>query len=140
MTQKNQQTYEYIEFTDGMFGFEQNTKYIPIMLEENSDAVLLLQNIDNDELSFLVMNPFILYEDYDPILSDEDYNALGTRNDEELSYYVICVIKENIGESTVNLKCPIVVNVITRKARQVILESKDYKFRHYLKDFKKEEA
>ncbi len=137
MTQEN---YDYIEFPDGLFGFEQSTKFIPLMVEEDSDAVLLLQNMENEELTFVVMNPFMLCEEYHPVLSAEDYAKLETTNDEELSFYVICVVKDDMEESTVNLKCPIVVNVITKKARQVILESKEYKFRHYLKEFKKEEA
>ena len=137
MTQEN---FVYIEFPDGMFGFEESTRFLPMMIEEGSDAVLLLQNMENEELSFIVMNPFMLCEEYDPILSDEDYAKLGTRKQEELSFYVICVVKDSIEESTVNLKCPIVVNVVTRQARQVILESKEYKFRHFLKEFKKEEA
>ena len=137
MTQEN---FEYIEFPDGMFGFEESTRFLPMMIEEGSDAVLLLQNMENEELSFIVMNPFMLCEEYDPILSDEDYAKHGTRKQEELSFYVICVVKDSIEESTVNLKCPIVVNVVTRQARQVILESKEYKFRHFLKEFKKEEA
>ena len=117
MTQEN---FEYIEFPDGMFGFEDSTRFLPMMIEEGSDAVLLLQNMENEELSFIVMNPFMLCEEYDPILSDEDYAKLGTRKQEELSFYVICVVKDSIEESTVNLKCPIVVNVVTRQARQVI--------------------
>lgn len=135
-----QEKYDYIEFPDGLFGFEQSTKFIPLMVEEDSDAVLLLQNMENEELTFVVMNPFMLCEEYNPVLSAEDYAKLETTNDEELSFYVICVVKDDMEESTVNLKCPIVVNVITKKARQVILESKEYKFRHYLKEFKKEEA
>ena len=76
MTQEN---FEYIEFPDGMFGFEDSTRFLPMMIEEGSDAVLLLQNMENEELSFIVMNPFMLCEEYDPILSDEDYAKLGTR-------------------------------------------------------------
>ena len=93
MTQEN---FEYIEFPDGMFGFEESTRFLPMMIEEGSDAVLLLQNMENEELSFIVMNPFMLCEEYDPILSDEDYAKLGTRKQEELSFYVICVVKDSI--------------------------------------------
>lgn len=135
-----QDTYEYIEFQDGLFGFEQNTRFIPMMVEEGSDAVVLLQNMENEELSFIVMNPFMLLEDYDPALSDEDYDRLGTRKQEEISFYVVCVVSDKIEETTVNMKCPIAVNTVTRQAIQVILESKEYGFRHYLKEFKKQEA
>lgn len=131
---------EYIEFDEGIFGFENERRFLPIMLEEDSDAVLYLQSLDNEELSFVIMNPFMLKGDYDPILGEEDYKALGTSNPEDLSYYVFCVVGDSVEESKVNLKCPIVVNHVTRKARQVILDSKEYGFRHLLKEFKDEEA
>jgi len=86
------------------------------------------------------MNPFMLKEDYNPVLSKEDYNMLGTSDEKDLSYYVFCVIANAAEESTVNLKCPIVVNHVTRQARQVILNSEEYGFRHLLKEFEKEEA
>ena len=88
---------EYIEFEEGIFGFESQKKFIPIMLEEDSDAVLYLQSLEDEELSFVIMNPFMLKEDYDPVLSEEDYKALGTSNVGDLSYYVFCVVGNTVG-------------------------------------------
>ncbi len=130
----------YIEFEEGVFGFENEKRFLPVMLEEDSDAVLYLQSVDDEDLSFIIMNPFMLKKDYNPVLSDEDYQKLGTSREEDLSYYVFCVMKDNAEECTVNLKCPIVVNHVTRKARQVILDSEEYGFRHLLKEFRSEEA
>ena len=131
---------QYIEFKEGIFGFEEEKKFLPVMLEDGSDAVLYLQSVVNPELSFIIMNPFMLDEEYKPVLSEEDYRKLGTADEKELSYYVFCVIANEAKESTVNLKCPIVVNHVTRQARQVILSSDKYGFRHLLKEFEKEEA
>ena len=86
------------------------------------------------------MNPFRLMPDYDPVLKPEDYERLGTDQEELLSYYVISVIRSTPEESTVNLKCPVVVNSVTRKAIQVILESGAYRFRHSLSEFTGKEA
>lgn len=131
---------QYIEFKEGIFGFEEEKKFLPVMFEDGSDAVLYLQSIRNEKLSFVVMNPFMLKEDYNPILSEEDYKKLGTSDEKDLSYYVFCVIANVAEESTVNLRCPIVVNHVTRQAVQVILGSDEYGFRHPLKEFEKEEA
>ena len=131
---------QYIEFEEGIFGFEEEKKFLPVMLSDGSDAVLYLQCVGNEELSFVVMNPFMLKEDYNPVLSEEDYKKLGTNEEKDLSFYVFCVLANAAEESTVNLKCPIVVNHVTRKARQVILASEEYGFRHLLKEFGKEEA
>ncbi len=131
---------QYIEFEEGIFGFEEEKKVLPVMLEDGSDAILYLQSVENQELSFIVMNPFMLKEDYNPVLSEEDYKKLGTSDEKDLSYYVFCVLANAAKESTVNLRCPIVVNHVTRQARQVILSSEEYGFRHLLKEFEKEEA
>ena len=131
---------QYIEFKEGIFGFEEEKKFLPVMFEDGSDAGLYLQSIRNEKLSFVVMNPFMLKEDYNPVLSEEDYKKLGTSDEKDLSYYVFCVIANVAEESTVNLRCPIVVNHVTRQAVQVILGSDEYGFRHPLKEFEKEEA
>ncbi len=128
---------ELICFKDGIFGFEQYKRFLPLPIEEDSDAILCLQSIDNTELSFVIMNPFYLKEDYIPMLSSADYNKLGTKSTEFLSFYVICVIGPSSEESTVNLKCPIVVNTKNRQAVQVILESDEYHMRHVLNEFQK---
>lgn len=125
---------DLITFQEGLFGFEQFKKFLPVSVEENNDAVLCLQSVEDEELSFVIMNPFFLKEDYDPQLSEADRDALGVTSDQELSYYVLCVAREPSEESTVNLKCPIAVNPDTRQARQVILDTKEYGFRHTLKE------
>ncbi len=130
----------YIEFDDGVFGFEDSKRFVPIMMDRDCDAILLLQSVDDENLSFIIMDPFMLKEDYHPVLAKEDYERLGTDNEDDLSYYVFCVVKKPPEESTVNLKCPIVVNCVTKNARQVILESQEYGFRHRLREFQKEEA
>ncbi len=137
--EKDTEQIGYIEFPEGIFGFEEEKRFIPIMAEEGSDAILYLQSVNHEELAFIVMNPFMLKEDYHPVLSREDYQKLGG-SEEDLSYYCVCTIGNTAEESTVNLKCPIVVNAITRVARQVILDTDQYGFRHQLKEFKKEEA
>jgi flagellar assembly factor FliW len=131
---------ELIYFPDGLYGFEDRKKYIPLAFQDGSDALICLQSIEDSEVSFILMNPFQLYEDYNPILSEEDQQQLNCEQDESIiSYYVICVIHDSMEESTVNLKCPIAVNTETREARQVILDNPLYKHRHAIHDFIKKE-
>lgn len=131
---------EFIHFPDGLFGFADLKNYIPLAFENNSDALISLQSVEDSTISFILMNPFQLYTEYMPILSDEDRKLLdASYNDENISYYVICIIHDSMEDSTVNLKCPIAVNTDTRKARQIILDNILYKFRHPVKDFIKKE-
>lgn len=132
---------ELIHFPDGLFGFPELKDYVPLAFHDNSDALICLQSIKNFDISFIVMNPFLLYEGYSPELSKEDKRLLKvSRMEDIISYYVICVIHDSMDDSTVNLKCPIAVNTENREARQVILDNPLYKFRHPIKDFVKREG
>lgn len=131
---------DFIVFPEGLFGFETYKKFLPFSVDENSDSMLYLQSMEEEHLSFLVMNPFLLKEDYCPILAEADKEVLKAEKEEDLSYYVLCVIKEPPEESTVNLKCPIVVNALTREARQVVLDSAEYGMRHKLGEFSGKEG
>lgn len=131
---------ELIRFEEGLFGFENQKDFLPVPFEAEDDAILCLQSITDRDISFIVMNPFRLDMTYDPELKREDLKRLGAAEEQDLSYYVICVIRDTPEESTVNMKCPVVVNSVTRKALQVILENKKYGFRHSLSEFSSKEA
>jgi flagellar assembly factor FliW len=131
---------ELIHFPDGLFGFTDLKNYVPLAFQDNSDAIISLQSIEDYKISFILMNPFQLYSDYLPVLSDEDKKVLdASYNEDNISYYVICVMHDVMEDSTVNFKSPIAVNTDTRRARQIILDNALYKFRHPIKDFIKKE-
>jgi flagellar assembly factor FliW len=131
---------EIVHFPEGLFGFEDYKNYLPLAFQSKDDAMISLQSMDDEHLAFILMNPFYLMEDYKPTLQNSDLVALNSPNEEDLSYYVVCVIKEDAEKSTVNLKCPIIVNTAIRCARQIILDSSHYTFRHILADFTKKGA
>lgn len=132
---------DIIYFKEGIFGFENFKKYIIIEFESGSDNLLCLQSTDDEELAFVLMNPFNLMSDYKPQLSDSDIEDLAIdENTEGVLYYVICVVKDSISESTVNMKCPIVINPKSKMAKQIILDSEEYNFKHELKQFTEGEA
>ena len=123
-----------IEFPEGLFGFENSKRFIPIAMEEGTDAIISLESLDDENVSFIAMNPFMLVDNYEPKLSDIDKKKLDFEKEEDLSFYVLAVVKKPTEESTVNLKCPIVVNAITKKGIQIILNGNKYDFRHTLKE------
>lgn len=128
-----------IHFENGLFGFGEYRTYLPVAVEEGSDAVLILQSTENEELSFTIMNPFLLEGDYDPQVGKEELASLGEAEESDYSWYVICTMRMPVGKSTVNLRCPIVVNTATRQAKQVILENGPYGFRHMLEELTQKE-
>lgn len=127
---------ETIHFSEGLFGFEEQKEFLPIPFDEGSDTLICLQSLKEEALSFILLNPFSFFADYDPKISEADCSAIGSPKEEDISYYVIGVIRERVSDSTVNLKAPIAVNARTRDARQIILDDPAYTFRHALGDSK----
>lgn len=125
---------ELLCFPEGLYGFEDLHQYLPVPMEE-SDRIFILQSVEEPLISFILMNPFMLLEDYDPKPTAEDMKCLGNPKLEDVSFYVICSLKSDLKESTLNLKCPIAVNALTREARQLILEDSPYQLRHRFGDY-----
>ena len=129
---------ETIHIINGLIGFESHTEYLPISFQEDDDSMISLQCLDDEALSFILLNPFGIFPDYDPVLPKYELEELGTDSADDISFYVIGVIRDSVAESTINLKAPLAVNALNRRAKQVILDLPEYTFRHFLGDMRKE--
>lgn len=121
---------DLFHFPDGIFGFAGVKHFLPLCLNEEEDStVLLLQGVEDPATAFLLINPFALDPDYSPLLTPEELQYLEVSSENDLSFYTTCVLQEDYRKNTVNLKCPVVVNPLTRRGMQVILENSPYSFR-----------
>ena len=131
---------EVIHVLDGLFGFESYNRYLPLSFNEDNDSMLSFQNLEDESLSFILMNPFTIYPDYAPEISDRDMKELEAGSLDDISFYVITVIHDSLDESTVNLRAPLVVNAINRKAKQIMLDQPEYTFRHTIGSIRHKEG
>ena len=129
---------EVIAFPKGLFGFEEEQKFLLIPFSE-AGTLFSFQSVKTPELAFTLMHPFSLHAGYAPVLQAEELKALRAEKSEELYYYVMCTVKEPITECTVNMKCPLAVNPDTRCGMQVILEDDAWEMRHRLSEFERQE-
>lgn len=138
-----QVTYEaenVLRFRDGLFGFEREKQFLLLPFAGNDGTLLCFQSVMTPGLAFVAMNPFSLNPDYAPVLQEAELVALGVGKSQDLSFYVLCVVRDPVSESTVNLKCPVAVNEDTGAAMQIILEDGGYEMRHRLSEFRAGEA
>ncbi len=126
---------ECLTFPTGLFGFEEERQFVLLPFEGGIDALLCLQSVQTPALAFIVMDPFALRPDYQPMLRPQELAALDAPDNEQLCYYVLCAVKKPVSSSTVNLKCPIAVNPHTLTAYQIVLEADCYGMRHSLEEF-----
>ena len=130
-----------LHFPDGLFGFEEEKEFFLLPFEGGEGSLLCFQSAATPGLAFVALNPFSLKPDYAPVLTDRELEALGVERSEDLCFYTLCVVRSPVGESTVNLRCPVAVNDRTGQAMQSILEEGGYHMHHLLSEFgRKEEA
>lgn len=129
---------DVVTFSAGPFGFEEEREFLILPFDGSAGSLLCFQSTHTPALAFVAMDPFSLLPDYNPVLQPQELRELGVSDSQELGFYVLCVVKKPVSESTVNLKCPIAIHPETRAARQVILETDAYEMRHPLAQFGRE--
>ena len=132
---------EALCFPRGLFGFEEEKEFYLLPFEGSGGSLLCFQSAATPALAFVAVNPFSFKPDYAPQLAAAELEELGVERSEDLCFYALCVVREPVGESTVNLRCPVAVNDRTGQAMQSILEEGGYHMHHLLSEFgRKEEA
>lgn len=128
---------DVVRFPEGLFGFEDERGFLLLPFDGSGGGMLCLQSVRTPALAFVALDPFALDPDYAPELEAGDLKRFGVQESGELGFYVLCAVKNPVSDSTVNLKCPLVIHPETREARQVILES--YEMRRPLAGFRRGE-
>lgn len=117
-----------IDFEYGIIGFE-NFKRFTILYDnekESRPVISWLQSLDEKNLAIPIVNPFLVKDEYNPIIEDEILKPLGTITDDNIAILLTMTIPSDITKITVNLKAPIIINSDTKKGCQIIVENKDY--------------
>ncbi|MBN7773742.1 flagellar assembly protein FliW [Clostridium aminobutyricum] len=127
---------EIITFPTGVFGFEDNTQYVLLSFkddteESSEDFLMCLQSVEDSDLALIVMNPYYIQPNYDPYqVSDKIFAEISLGEETKHTVTCVAVIREDFKQSTINLKCPIFINLENNLAKQIILEDTNYSMRH----------
>lgn len=119
-----------IQFPEGVPGFESMKRFALLDRQDDDIPFQWLQSLDDAELAFVVMDPFFLKEDYEVNVDDKEIEILNVKDIKSVMVLSIVVIPENIKEMTANLRAPILINLETRKGKQVVLDKIDYDVRY----------
>lgn len=126
---------DVISFPAGLPSFEDEHEFLLIPLGTAANDPLCLQSVTTPALTFVLLNPFSLHPAYAPRLQPKELENLQVERDEDLCFYVLCAMKRPVGDSTVNMKCPVALNPDVRIAYQTILDTDEYHMRHLLSEF-----
>ena len=94
---------------------------IRICLENNS-GYQWLQSLEDETLAFVIVQADSIRPDYHAQVTDESVMDLEIAEDDAVSVSLIVTIPHGQpDQATVNVRAPIVVNLRTRNAKQIIL-------------------
>jgi flagellar assembly factor FliW len=112
-----------VEFPAGIPGFEGYRRFVLVASAELS-PLGCLKALDSADVSFLVIDPTLLYLSYDLTLSEFERARIGASPDEPLLWLAIVTITEK--GATANLRAPIVINPRRMMGCQFIRENEEY--------------
>ena len=89
---------------------------------------------NNTYISFLLINPWDFFDDYEIDLPKEELLKLGIDSSAEKkpAIYNIVTLDKVFKESTSNLLAPIVINLDNKKGKQFVLNDTKYTTKHKL--------
>lgn len=121
-----------IEFTGGIIGFPDLTKFALIHDEEKgvSAGIRWLQSMQEPNFAMPVMDPLAVHPEYNPEVEDELLKDLGEINEENLLVLVTVTVPADVTKMSVNLRGPIIINSDTRKACQVIVDGEGFSVKY----------
>lgn len=122
---------QLLHFPQGIPGFP-NEKAFVLIPHEVESPFSFLQSTSEANLSFLLVEPFAFFQDYEFKLEDVVAEELGLSRENPPQVFLIATVKEKVTDMTVNLLAPIVFNGVSRIGRQLILDKPEYSIRHKL--------
>jgi len=113
-----------IELVEPMHGFPDALRFELAHLDE--ERILGgLRSLDHEGLQFLVVPAAQFFPDYEPVVSDETVAALDITTPDDILVLLVVHAAATLVETTVNLRAPLLVNLASMKAAQVILDDAD---------------
>lgn len=125
-----------IHFENGIVGFPDMRDFALIYDIEKGDkaGIRWLQSLEEPAFALPVMDPLTVAEDYNPEVDEDILKPIGKIEEGELLVLVTVTVPKDLKLMSVNLKAPLVINVLERKAVQIILDSDAYQIKYPIYD------
>jgi flagellar assembly factor FliW len=130
---------DLVSFDQGLVGFPSLSSFVFIQHKEGS-PFRWMQSVDEAEVAFLVVDPAHYVEGYAPEIAETSVESVGIVSETpRLVYTIVSIPPGKPEEMTLNLAGPIVVNLETGRAKQIVIEDECYPIRHRVFEKKQSE-
>ena len=119
---------QIVSFPNGLYGFEEYHKYA--IIEAEYKPFYWLQSLDEQNLAFIIVDPFLIVNDYELDIDDRTLCEIGIDSPGDVILFAIITVPADGSAVTANLQGPIVINRKNRTALQVILSDSKWTTKH----------
>ncbi len=119
MGKVNVQENQLMTVPDGLYGFENYTKFA--LIDSEYEPFLWLQSTEDSTLAFLIIDPFLISDDYETDIDEESLKKIGITKPEDVIVMTIVTVPSDGNPITANFQGPLVINKQNHKCMQVIL-------------------
>jgi len=117
-----------LNIPQGILGFEDYKDFI--IIDAEHQPFLWLQSIEEKNLAFILINPFLFRKDYEINITKEEEKQIGLTSPESALIFVIVTIPPDGSPMTANLQGPVVINKQNMTATQAILSDTRWRTKH----------
>ena len=117
-----------INFPRGLFGFEDYCKFV--LFDAEHEPFYWLQSVDEKEIAFILINPFLFRKDYEANVSDEELTEIGIVSHDNILVFVIVTIPQDGSPMTANLQGPLIINRESMTGMQAVISDAKWKTKH----------
>lgn len=115
-------------FPEGLFGFELYKNYA--VYESEYPPFMWMQSIEEQNLAFLIVDPFLICDDYELDIDDKNLAKIGITSPKDVFVMAIVTIPQDSSPVTANLQGPLIINKNNNQCLQVILNSNRWTTKH----------
>lgn len=120
-------------FPEGILGFQDLHDYV-FLMNEKVAPFMFMQSLEDSDLSFVCIEVFQICPDYTISLPQSSVEFLDLESMEEALVLSLVTVRQDVEDTTANLMSPIVINLRSMRAQQVIIENSEYPVRYKVWD------
>jgi flagellar assembly factor FliW len=120
---------QMFDFERGLLGFPEAREFA--LVPARREGMFWLQSVDFEALTFLLVDPFQLVQDYSVELGEPELGPMVPESHEELLVLAILTLpRRPDAMATANLQGPLALNLRQRRGRQVVIADSPWGVRH----------
>jgi flagellar assembly factor FliW len=136
---------DIVQFTDGLPGFAGSKRFVILFPDqaegEEISTICFLQSVDDEDLSLVMVDMTAFMPQYRPhALVEYARENDGPLAPDSLAVYNIVTVRDNLANSTVNLKAPVIIDLDKKIGKQIICQGDDYPIRAMLFNTEEDKA